>query len=111
MTTWDELARTAQALLLQAEELCCRARELVGASGEAVERLRRARCRLALLGVEPHVLADERRRGRIGASQIMKRRVRYLREDLLAYLHGRRTDREGQGRARGPSGGTANDVR
>jgi hypothetical protein len=32
----------------------------------------------------------------------MNRRVRYLREDLLAYLHGRRTDREGaEGKPRG----------
>jgi hypothetical protein len=51
----------------------------------------------ALLGLEPHVLRDERLRGRIVASQIVNRRVRYLREDLLAYLHGRRTDREGVG--------------
>jgi hypothetical protein len=38
--------------------------------------------------------SGERRRGRIVASQMVNRRVRYLREDLLAYLHGRRTDRE-----------------
>jgi ribose 1,5-bisphosphokinase PhnN len=49
----------------------------------------------ALLGVEPHVLSDERRRGRITASKIMGRRIRYLREDLVAYLRGRRTDWEG----------------
>jgi Helix-turn-helix domain len=40
----------------------------------------------AMLGVEPHVLRDERRRGRIGASQIMGRRIKYTRADLLSYL-------------------------
>lgn len=43
-----------------------------------------------LLGLEPHVLRDERRRGRIEASQIVGRRIRYSRSDLLAYLAGRR---------------------
>ena len=44
----------------------------------------------ALLGVGEHVLRDERRRGRIKASQIVGRRVRYLKDDLLAYLASRR---------------------
>jgi excisionase family DNA binding protein len=44
-----------------------------------------------LLGLEPHVLRDERRRGKIGASRIVGRRVRYTREDLTGYLAGRRT--------------------
>ena len=43
-----------------------------------------------LLGLEPHVLRDERRRGRIGASQVAGRRVRYTRQDLLDYLCDRR---------------------
>jgi hypothetical protein len=43
-----------------------------------------------LLGLEPHVLRDERRRGRIGASSIVGRRIRYLHQDLLDYLLGRR---------------------
>jgi hypothetical protein len=43
-----------------------------------------------LLGLEPHVLRDERRRGRIQASQIVGRRIRYLRSDLTGYLAGRR---------------------
>jgi hypothetical protein len=43
-----------------------------------------------LLGIEPHVLRDERRRGRIQASQIACRRVRYLPADLAAYLAARR---------------------
>jgi excisionase family DNA binding protein len=43
-----------------------------------------------LLGLEPHVLRDERRRGRIGASQVVGRRIRYSREDLLGYLAERR---------------------
>jgi hypothetical protein len=45
-----------------------------------------------LLGLEPHVLRDERRRGRIKASKIVGRRVRYLREDLTSYLLGRREE-------------------
>jgi hypothetical protein len=43
-----------------------------------------------LLGLEPHCLRDERRRGRITASQIVGRRVRYIREDLVGYLQRRR---------------------
>jgi hypothetical protein len=43
-----------------------------------------------LLGLEPHVLRDERRRGRISASQVVGRRIRYTRDDLLDYLRGRR---------------------
>jgi hypothetical protein len=45
----------------------------------------------ALLGLEPHQLRDERRRGRITASQVVGRRVRYLREDLVNYLMTRRS--------------------
>jgi hypothetical protein len=45
-----------------------------------------------LLGLAPHQLRDERQRGRIAASQVVGRRVRYLREDLLAYLTSRRTE-------------------
>lgn len=45
----------------------------------------------SLLGLEPHVLRDERRRGRIAASSIVGRRIRYTRDDLLAYLRERRT--------------------
>jgi hypothetical protein len=44
----------------------------------------------ALLGLQPHQLRDERRRGRIKASQIVGRRVRYLKQDLLDYLLSRR---------------------
>jgi hypothetical protein len=43
-----------------------------------------------LLGVNAHVLRDERRRGRIQASQVVGRRIRYIRADLLAYLQARR---------------------
>jgi hypothetical protein len=43
-----------------------------------------------LLELEEHVLRDERRRGRIGASRIVKDRIRYTRADLLGYLAGRR---------------------
>ncbi len=45
-----------------------------------------------LLGLEPHQLRDERRRGRISASQIVGRRIRYTREDLVSYLAGRRVE-------------------
>jgi hypothetical protein len=44
----------------------------------------------ALLGVGTHVLRDERRRGRIKASRIVGRRVRYLHRDLMDYLLARR---------------------
>ena len=39
-----------------------------------------------LLGVHTHVLRDERLRGRITASQIVGRRIRYLHADLIEYL-------------------------
>lgn len=45
------------------------------------------------LGIEEHVLADERRRGRITASKIVGRRIRYLRGDLVDYLVERRVAR------------------
>jgi hypothetical protein len=44
-----------------------------------------------LLGLEPHQLRDERLRGRIKASQIVGKRIRYCRADLLDYLAQRRT--------------------
>jgi hypothetical protein len=43
-----------------------------------------------LLDLEPHVLRDEQRRGRIQASQIVGKRIRYTHEDLTGYLLGRR---------------------
>ena len=45
-----------------------------------------------LIGLEPHQLRDERLRGRIGASQIVNRRIRYTRDDLLGYLARNRTE-------------------
>ena len=45
-----------------------------------------------LLGLESHQLRDERLRGRIAASQIVGRRIRYRREDLIAYLARHRTE-------------------
>jgi helix-turn-helix protein len=42
------------------------------------------------LAVNEHVLRDERRRGRITASRIVGRRIRYLRSDLIAYMLSRR---------------------
>ena len=45
-----------------------------------------------MLSLEPHQLRDERLRGRITASQIVGRRIRYVREDLLEYLARHRTE-------------------
>ena len=45
-----------------------------------------------LLGLESHQLRDERLRGRIAASQIVGRRIRYRREDLIGYLARHRTE-------------------
>ena len=45
-----------------------------------------------LLELEPHQLRDERLRGRIAASQIVGRRIRYLRADLVEYLARHRTE-------------------
>jgi hypothetical protein len=46
-----------------------------------------------LIGLEPHQLRDERRRGRITASQIVGRRIRYQRSDLIGYLAARKWER------------------
>ncbi len=45
-----------------------------------------------LLSLESHQLRDERLRGRITASVIVGRRIRYVREDLLEYLGRNRTE-------------------
>ena len=45
-----------------------------------------------MLSLEYHQLRDERLRGRITASQIVGRRIRYVRSDLLAYLARHRTE-------------------
>jgi hypothetical protein len=45
-----------------------------------------------LLGLHAHQLRDERLRGRIAASQIVGKRIRYSREDLLDYLAARRVN-------------------
>jgi len=45
----------------------------------------------SMLGLNPHQLRDERRRGRIAASVIVGNRVRYSRDDLVGYLAARRT--------------------
>lgn len=44
-----------------------------------------------LLSLAPHQLRDERHRGRIAASHVVGKRVRYLRADLLNYLMRKRT--------------------
>ena len=43
-----------------------------------------------LLSLESHQLRDERLRGRISASVIVGKRIRYSRADLLQYLASRR---------------------
>jgi hypothetical protein len=48
----------------------------------------------ALLGLHAHQLRDERRRGKISASEIVGKRIRYLRSDLLQYLAARRLNEE-----------------
>jgi hypothetical protein len=45
-----------------------------------------------LLSLEPHQLRDERLRGRISASHVVGRRIRYLRQDLLDYMAARRIE-------------------
>ena len=45
-----------------------------------------------MLGLASHQLRDERLRGRIGASAIVGRRIRYTPEDLRAYLASRRVN-------------------
>jgi Helix-turn-helix domain len=51
-----------------------------------------------LLDLEPWQLRDERRRGRIRASQIVGRRIRYFRDDLIQYLRSREYKPEADGR-------------
>jgi hypothetical protein len=46
-----------------------------------------------LLGLNPWQLRDERLRGRISASGIVGRRIRYTRQDLIDYLSARRLGR------------------
>ena len=45
-----------------------------------------------MLSLEPHQLRDERLRGRVAASRITGRRIRYVREDLMVYLARNRTE-------------------
>jgi hypothetical protein len=51
-----------------------------------------------MLGLEPHQLRDERLRGRIKASSIVCRRIRYTRQDLMDYLLSRRWKKDESGR-------------
>ncbi len=51
-----------------------------------------------LLSLESHQLRDERLRGRIKASAIVGKRIRYLRQDLVDYLMSRRWNGNGNGR-------------
>jgi len=47
-----------------------------------------------MLGLRPHVLADERRRGRIGYARIVGGRIRYTRDHLTRYLAQRMEGRQ-----------------
>jgi hypothetical protein len=61
-----------------------------------------------LLGLKEHQLRDERLRGRIRASVIVGRRIRYLHEDLMSYLMSRRW---GNGKNNGPAAAQADGRR
>ena len=77
---------------------------IVAAVAETIAQIRDDESRLAdrlawteteaarLLGLASHQLRDERLRGRIGASQIVGKRIRYTRADLLGYLAARRVE-------------------
>jgi hypothetical protein len=45
-----------------------------------------------MIGLQPWQLRDERRRGRIAASGVVGRRIRYTRSDLERYLADRRVE-------------------
>jgi hypothetical protein len=69
-----------------------------------------------LISLEVHQLRDERRRSRIQASEVVGKRIRYLRQDLMNYLLSRRwspdTKRESgwkRGRKRGRKGEAAEE--
>ena len=49
----------------------------------------------AMLGLKEHQLRDERLRGRIKASSIVCRRIRYTYADLMEYLMSRRWSKDG----------------
>jgi hypothetical protein len=51
-----------------------------------------------LMGLAPHVLRDERRRGKIQSSRIVGGRIRYCRADLMGYLADRRTPNSAEAR-------------
>lgn len=57
-----------------------------------------------MLGLAEHVLRDERLRGRIGASKVVGARIRYKRQDLDAYLQGRRYVPKGSTKENRPPG-------
>ena len=79
-----ELVTEAVAALRDSEAKIPQSDRLCYSEGEAAR----------LLGLELHHLRDERRRGRIGASKIVKGRIRYFRSDLMKYLMDRRIEAE-----------------
>jgi hypothetical protein len=67
--------------------------QLEAARAAVPERLAYSEAEAArLLGLQPHQLRDERRRGRIGASTVVGKRIRYTRDDLVSYLMSRRVE-------------------
>jgi hypothetical protein len=66
---------------------------LEGARATAGERLAyNEQEAAALLGLNWYQLRDERLRGRIASTKVVGDRIRYLREDLIAYLMRSRRD-------------------
>lgn len=101
----------ALALAIDAAALAPLVRQIVG---EVLAQLEAARAAVpesklcygeseaaALLDLKPHQLRDERLRGRIAASEIVGRRVRYTRADLMTYLAERRTAAQVSAAAKG----------
>jgi hypothetical protein len=93
--------RSPLSLSLDADALRPLIREVVGETLAALEQDRaKISDRLAyseaeaarLLGLHTHQLRDERLRKRVSASQIVGKRIRYTRDDLLRYLSERRVN-------------------
>ncbi len=83
-------AELAPIIAATVSEVMARIRDDDAALGDKLAFDEREAARL--LGLEPHQLRDERLRGRIAASHIVGRRIRYQRADLLAYLAAHRTE-------------------
>jgi hypothetical protein len=71
------IRETVEATIARLEEIRGRLGDRLAFNEEEAARL---------IGLEAYQLRDERRRGRIKASQIVNRSIRYLRGDLIDYL-------------------------